>query len=715
MEEKVVAKMNIERLPEPPNSSGHNGILLGSSILSVLAPWVDDPQNAHASIADIHDVRHFIQLLEGKLFLSQKLWQNEMGDINRIEDLETRLCRSFTIIYDLSEEDVWENPLDEQQIIHLTVDLCLNEQLMFATIDDPIPLDFAFAGVETISPEGLIKAQHELEAIFESELNILIENARPLVLLRPVSLELFSWLIIIQLILAVLNDESLELLLEQAIRTSPFECLRSRQPVMTTVHPVDRKNSIGAVNQIADLYQDIVGLLQTIANQAMEGDRNSLIGKLAIQAVVAAIVTTPKIALANELLGKDNLSLSFGKESQKNSGYLRFLEQDSTSFAMVSTLTNDRSATIPVQNLFQQVLRNGLASNFLIQQTKLVDVHSFAVDLEYVAMTALDTIAQSIDEFISDPLKRRSWENLLNSGPSKGVFNAGLEEAVVQESRTSVPELESIAPQIAEPIITVTETIATVNEPVIEPVVDVVTEPIVSIIPNPADPSPNPISQIIDNGAAIWSTFESGVYKVDTQGQITIDYLWDGGANEGEVGIFALSGMESLLNNSTAFTQEAIRRVVSNSRLGHIVISDSTEGARFSGKLVSEPEEFNFGPYSGSKSFAMESGSQFGVVVISQGQFRTADLSRSDGFFFSLSQTGGNTFLRNEQMIWQADNRSILRVEDISINNPISDRDYNDIILQVTGANGITQGRQLQRSDLFSPNQIIASNRLDPR
>jgi hypothetical protein len=72
---------------------------------------------------------------------------------------------------------------------------------------------------------------------------------------------------------------------------------------------------------------------------------------------------------------------------------------------------------------------------------------------------------------------------------------------------------------------------------------------------------------------------------VGESGEVTIDYLFDGGEYQGELAIFSLEGMEGLVPGSEAFIQTAANRALSESELGYIVISDKTEGARFSGEL----------------------------------------------------------------------------------------------------------------------------------
>jgi hypothetical protein len=68
--------------------------------------------------------------------------------------------------------------------------------------------------------------------------------------------------------------------------------------------------------------------------------------------------------------------------------------------------------------------------------------------------------------------------------------------------------------------------------------------------------------------------FESGYFTVGESGEVTIDYLFDGGGYEGELAIFSLEGMEGLEPGSEAFIQEAANRALSESELGYIVISD---------------------------------------------------------------------------------------------------------------------------------------------
>ena len=60
-------------------------------------------------------------------------------------------------------------------------------------------------------------------------------------------------------------------------------------------------------------------------------------------------------------------------------------------------------------------------------------------------------------------------------------------------------------------------------------------------------------------------TYETGTFLVDSNGEIGVDYLFDGGWFQGQLGVFSLEGMEELEPGSTEFLLEAAQRVISNS------------------------------------------------------------------------------------------------------------------------------------------------------
>ena len=52
-------------------------------------------------------------------------------------------------------------------------------------------------------------------------------------------------------------------------------------------------------------------------------------------------------------------------------------------------------------------------------------------------------------------------------------------------------------------------------------------------------------------------TYETGTFIVDSQGEVEVDFLFDGGGFQGELGIFSLEQMGSLEPESTEFLLEA--------------------------------------------------------------------------------------------------------------------------------------------------------------
>ncbi len=188
------------------------------------------------------------------------------------------------------------------------------------------------------------------------------------------------------------------------------------------------------------------------------------------------------------------------------------------------------------------------------------------------------------------------------------------------------------------------------------------------------------------------SMFDSGIFTVGDTGQVSINFLADGSAYEGELAIFSLEGMGQYKPGSTAFIQEATRRALTNSNLGHVAISDPVEGARFKGILgAHEGRDWNTGKYSGNKTFLMRPGDRFGFMLVPDGWtsevFRNPEVGGSQRPLFSMSTT---PLSNTSQFTWvvatQTDN-NVFAFEDLSLKG-YSDRDYNDVIFQVQGAIG---------------------------
>jgi hypothetical protein len=136
------------------------------------------------------------------------------------------------------------------------------------------------------------------------------------------------------------------------------------------------------------------------------------------------------------------------------------------------------------------------------------------------------------------------------------------------------------------------------------------------------------------------SPFTSGVFTVGDSGQVEVEYLWDGGGYKGDLAFFSLEGMDQFEPGSSEFIHEAARRALSESDLGHVVIHDASEGAKFSGKLAWEAD-FNKGEFKGAHTVQMKAGSQFGVMLVPNGSvkevFERAELPAYKQPLFSMS------------------------------------------------------------------------------
>ena len=222
--------------------------------------------------------------------------------------------------------------------------------------------------------------------------------------------------------------------------------------------------------------------------------------------------------------------------------------------------------------------------------------------------------------------------------------------------------------------------------------------------------APDGSSFVLNNNTGIYGPFDvavagtqlqppqytAGVFTVtDKEGKVKVDYLFDGGLYEGELGIFSLEGMDAYEPGSTEFVAEVIRRVMSETRQGYIVVRDATEGARFSGQLGSRQEgEFNEGEYLGLKTVTMKPGDRFATVLIPDGTF--ADVAQNPATtnpkkrpLFSLATANPDNGLYYGQIAgievegMEEAFVNAIAYEDIAADN--SDRDYNDIVVQIRG------------------------------
>ncbi|MBE9126923.1 MULTISPECIES: S8 family serine peptidase [unclassified Coleofasciculus] len=196
--------------------------------------------------------------------------------------------------------------------------------------------------------------------------------------------------------------------------------------------------------------------------------------------------------------------------------------------------------------------------------------------------------------------------------------------------------------------------------------------------------------------------FESGVFTVGETGDVSVDFLFDGGGYEGELAIFSLEGMEEFEPGSEAFIQEAASRALSDSELGHIVISDQTEGARFFGELGESDK--NSGEYLGVKTVQMRPGDEFGFMLVPkstvQRVFDNPDVGGAARPLFSMATANPDDGFHVGQIADVTGDGSTFVMEDLRVDTQ-SDGDYNDVIFQVRGATG----EAALMDDVVDPNQ----------
>ncbi|MBE9123764.1 DNA/RNA non-specific endonuclease [Tychonema sp. LEGE 07199] len=183
-----------------------------------------------------------------------------------------------------------------------------------------------------------------------------------------------------------------------------------------------------------------------------------------------------------------------------------------------------------------------------------------------------------------------------------------------------------------------------------------------------------------------------GTFLVDNQGKVRFDYVFDGGGYEGELGIFSLAGMSAFIPGTPEFIAEASRRVLSNSTDGHIVISDATEGAKFTGAMPFDGD-WDSGEYQGIKTFNMTPGDTFAVMLVPNGTVQSSLQSSYSGNLFpenrplfSIATANPNDTAHLLQIADITGSGNTFALEDMS--PPNSDRDYNDLIFKISGATG---------------------------
>jgi murein DD-endopeptidase MepM/ murein hydrolase activator NlpD len=291
----------------------------------------------------------------------------------------------------------------------------------------------------------------------------------------------------------------------------------------------------------------------------------------------------------------------------------------------------------------------------------------------------------------SDTLNQN--ETVSNNEENSEVSNLG--EETVPEAEETLPE--SNLPEESE----LEETETTAEEPLDESTEEAESSsnseteesnPSDTLNQNETEKDSNNETDIVEQIASstIDFNFDSGIFTVGETGEIGIDYLFDGGKfNQGEVAIFSLEGMEESELSLEEFIKEAAKRALSDSELGHVVISDANEGARFNGELGEK--DFNQGDHLGIKTFKMNPGDQFAIMFVPNGKiqdvFDNPSLEGRNQPLFSLATANPDDGFQLGQIADITGDGNTFVFEDLRVDEN-SDRDYNDMMFQVRGATG---------------------------
>ena len=196
---------------------------------------------------------------------------------------------------------------------------------------------------------------------------------------------------------------------------------------------------------------------------------------------------------------------------------------------------------------------------------------------------------------------------------------------------------------------------------------------------------------------------ESGYFTVGSSGQIGIDFLLDGGWYQGEVGIFRLDGMEAYGAGSPEFIKEAARRALTNSSEGYVIIKDEIEAAKFNASFGWE-NNYNSGNYEGIKTFKMNPGEKFAVMLVPNGTvenlFKNPNAQGDSLPLFSLATANPNDAFHIGQIADVTGDGRTFVMEDWRMDFG-TDKDYNDVVFRVTGAKGYA----IKLDDVIDPSK----------
>jgi membrane-associated phospholipid phosphatase len=174
-------------------------------------------------------------------------------------------------------------------------------------------------------------------------------------------------------------------------------------------------------------------------------------------------------------------------------------------------------------------------------------------------------------------------------------------------------------------------------------------------------------------------TGAQGVFTVGNSGLFSLDVLVDGGAYQGQIGVFSLTGMEGFKLDSKAFAQEAARRAIGNDGQGFLLFDDASAGARFDGGIAGGTHN-----YQGLTTVNFQAGEKVALILVPNGELSKVARGKMGGEDRPMFSIAAANRHRTEQFARVATNT--YGWEDINTRSRFADRDYNDLIIKVAGA-----------------------------
>lgn len=187
---------------------------------------------------------------------------------------------------------------------------------------------------------------------------------------------------------------------------------------------------------------------------------------------------------------------------------------------------------------------------------------------------------------------------------------------------------------------------------------------------------------------AVQQSAAPGLFTVGTSGQVNVEFLFDSGAYQGEVGLFSMTGLETLAPESPEFITAAVQRSLSNSTQGYTVMSETAEGARLSGELGER--SYNSGTPLGIKPFTFNPNDTLALLLVPNGSLQSvASNPVAQGAVRPLfSLAAANPLGRDHYGVMTTNAGGlVMGIEDIRFDSN-SDADFNDVILKLEGVTG---------------------------